>query len=271
MKPASRGSSLAKLTADVGRLQEDVIRLYAWREVRQRLVQVFEGNPLLRDDWTPLHTFIFSGYTAQACLSVRRLMDRGKKGREQRRQPVSLGNVMKQLCDCPCIITRCDYVDRCRGAITKANCPDALSQEERGALDAAVERHIVEQANREYDAYSGPGRCRLSRYIIARHYCEARRKCDAVLKDADKRLAHCDRKGPGVPTWGELDDAIDAVGELFCYIDRLVTGSTSVPDELAGTWQGGRRDWEELLRIPWVSAASGQSVQAKPSPGSHGT
>jgi len=74
-----------------------------------------------------------------------------------------------------------------------------------------------------------------------------------------QRVAHRKRKKlkpSRLPTWDDLDNAIDALGALFKDLSLLITGSSAT--DLLPTWQGD--DWEWVFRQPWaVESAQGEA------------
>jgi hypothetical protein len=243
MRPTDREQFLQRTRSDVTAVGVQVLRLYHLQDVFRRLVDVFESSPKLNQRWTPLHSFVFGGYTAQACLHIRRLMrDKGSH-----RQSVSLANLAERLAKHPGLITREDYVRR--WSVAHVRLPDGTSSDIAALAQDAITEDLREMASREFDRFAHPGHDGISAERLRQRLAEVEGKCDRVLTYVDKRLAHYDRKKPDDPTWGDLDDAIDAVGEMFKHVSLLVTGSA--PDCLVPEWQG--EPWEDLLTVPWVT------------------
>jgi hypothetical protein len=71
---------------------------------------------------------------------------------------------------------------------------------------------------------------------------------EAIESYVDRRIAHFDEKGPrSIPTFAELDRALDALGEIFQRYATLLTGEepsifAPVPDY----------DWLAPLRVAWL-------------------
>ena len=247
MKPDDRRRFLKKMHRDIGGIEDQVVRLHHLRAVFRRLVETFEGSPELRTKWTPLHTFIFAGYTAQACLSIRRLMDKGSH-----KQSFSLANVVDRLAEHPTLITRKDYV--ARWSDRRVRLPDNTPCDVAARATETLAEEIQSLASKEFDRFACPTENSISAKRLMVRFSDVKAKCDRVLTYVDKRLAHYDREKPADPTWGDLDDAIDAVGELFKHISLLVTGSAL--DDLVPTWQGD--PWEDILTEPWIAEKSTQ-------------
>ena len=71
-----------------------------------------------------------------------------------------------------------------------------------------------------------------------------------IKKSVNKHVAHHDKKGSDVlPTFDDLDRAIDTLGEIFNKYREIITGNPL--DQLVPEIQGD--DWLAPLRIPWIS------------------
>jgi hypothetical protein len=228
MKPSERQGFRKKLESDIETVETDVTRLFSQRRVFQGLAQVFRDNPALNARWTELHTFMFGGYVAQACLRLRRLMDAAGP-----KQTLSLANIVSRLCQHPELFTRAEYVER----FTNGH-------------DLPRVRELLEaDANEKFDQFADPGGSCLNPSRLRDLFLRAESNCAKVLTYVDKRLAHYDRARPEDPRWGELDEAIDAVGDLYIRVQLLLTCIVDERKDLAGTWQGAA--WEPLLEVPW--------------------
>lgn len=226
MKPSDRDAFRAKLEKDLKTVGAEVAVLFSQREVFRELARLFTENRALGTDWTQLHTFLFGGYVTQACMRLRRLMD-------ENGQTVSLANIVSRVCQHPTLLTRADYVAR-------------FSE---GHELPFVREHREDEANQLFNRFAGPeGPC-LDPVRLCRFCLPARWKWEVVRRYVNKRLAHYDRKGPHNPTWGELDRAIDAVGDLYINVQLLLTGIVEEQKELARTWQWDH--WGPLLEVPW--------------------
>ena len=245
MNPCERAEFRKKLESDLKTAGDEVIRLFAQRRVFEGLAKVFQESPAVNVEWTQLHTFLFAGYVAQACLRLRRLMDH-----DRRNDPVSLASIVWRVCKHPDILTRAEYVSRFTSGLKVRGARCQVPQVAGLALQA-VSEHMECEANELFDRFTGPGQPCLDPARLCKACLPARWNCAKVLAYVDKRLAHYDRKRPEDPTWGELDEAIDAAGDLYCDLSVLIVGSAPKRDELAGTWQGAA--WEPLLEVPWVT------------------
>lgn len=247
MKPSDRGPYLRKLRRHLKTVQAVVFRLHSNREIYRRLVEIFSTNPRLQN-WTPLHTFILTGYVYQACLAVRRLLDTNAD------EPVSLGTIVESLQKHPKLISRDEWVAEYCANSRQVRLPARTDAQQAALARETIAVDCQAEAHGEFDRFAGPGEEYLDPDIVAGWLSAAKAKCQRVRKCVDKRMAHLDQNPPQVPKWGDLDKAIEAVSQLFKDVSLLL--SCAFPDDLLPTWQG--EDWELLLYEPWLARRSGR-------------
>ena len=247
MKPSDIAPFRERLENDLRTIQQEVAALFVQRQVFEDLKEPFIENRTLNREWTPLHTFLFVGYVTQACMRLRRLMDVDG-------QTVSLANIVSRVCQHPEVFTRADYsarfVENCRVRST------GRAQETENGLRTAVREHREAEANELFSRFAGPGALSLEQRRLCRFCLPAKAKWAEVGSYVDKRLAHYDRREPQNPTWGELDDAVHAVGDLYINVQLLLTGIVEEREDLARAWQWD--DWRPLLEVPWRTGAQAE-------------
>lgn len=66
---------------------------------------------------------------------------------------------------------------------------------------------------------------------------------------ADKRVAHLNYRKPidPAPTYADLDEAIDTLGEVFNKYDVLLTGTSFLKIEPTIVV-----DWTTIFQVPWL-------------------
>ena len=196
------------------RIQNDMMDLCWRRGMYHRLIEIIRANPRI-DEGNYLYDWIFGNYARVASVSIRRLLD-------HHRGTVSLHNLTDVILKHPQIINRQHYI-------------------------AGYDQSNHDVANAEFDELVGKGRDTVDPSILEKALNRADTSCKIVKEFVDKSVAHRDVKPPDVlPTYTEIDDAIDAVGELFRFLYRLLLRSDfslTVLDAYA---------WEWVLEQPWI-------------------
>lgn len=200
----------------------------AW--IEQLASEVVQGVLLRRAIWdglrqiweirdlppSPIFDFIAGNYADAQAVAVRRLVESGAQSRSLRR-------VLSKL----------------------AHDPDLLSRERLVGAYAWGSQHL---GHAWFDAIAGPDADRVPHEVIAADLLALERACEPVSRYVNKTVAHLDRHGPElVPTFGELDLALDAIGEVFGRWYTALTGKS-----LSALVPTPQYDWAEPLRVPWL-------------------
>jgi hypothetical protein len=208
---------LAKWQRWLGQINRDITGLYWDRKIYRQTLQIVKANPHANES-NPLWKWMFRNYDIAALLMVRRLID-------PHQGTVSLANLVDSISRNPTVIGRESYKGRF-----------SLADRESGWAD------------RCYDSLAGPGQDTVDTRILTEKLESVRCLCSRVKAVVDKMVAHRDEKPPNeMPTYGEVDHAIDAIGDLFKLLYRLVDGGSIGDIEPTEQY-----DWDWVFFEPWA-------------------
>ena len=167
---------------------------------------------------------IFNGlntwYAQAQMIAVRRQAEVASPGRKP---VVSLATLLHQIALHPNVMTRDRYVS-------------LYPPDMRGRGDAAFER------------IAGVGETQIPAEIPGAAIDRLGAAAGPVKQYVDRVVAHSDRRKPRtIPTFGDLDHAIDAVGEVFAEWSQWLTAS--VRWEMEPVFQ---YDWKAPFRRAWL-------------------
>lgn len=218
---------VADLHADVerwrtwieGPIRADIIGMHHRRFVWRRVAQIADANEELRDRPSTFWDFLGQNYAATQAIAIRRQAD-------TRRDVFSLAVVIKQMRDNAQALTRDSYV----------------------SLFDQSDELMVERGHKGFNQLAGGGD----------HLDPEIPRADlAALKDAAKRvrlyanehIAHAaaNPTHPAMPTYSDLHEAIDALGNICRkYTVALTAGWWA-------TWEPVMQDdWEAIFRVAWL-------------------
>jgi hypothetical protein len=173
---------------------------------------------------------VFLNYDKVAALTVRRLLDAD-------RRTISIPRVVNSIAACPNLITREEYVDlRTR---------DLCNEDREAGKD---------RANSDFDTFAGPKGKHVSPAMLKSDLDETINKTKDVTKAVSQLVAHYEENAVSHLKLGDVDDAIDTVGNLFQRLSLLVRGRPQTPLEqlLMQEWDSAYGEWELIFYEPWV-------------------
>jgi hypothetical protein len=198
-------------------LQDEVLGLHHSRGVWRTIRYMIETNPVVQRSGIVEH-WLTQCYSVTQLSGVRRQVD-------QRKDVVSLWRLLDQLARQPSIATRAWFVAQLQAR------PQSAPYAARLAA--------------EFDAFTSKGSAVLDGSMAASDRDRLRTDAQAAKRVVDQFVAHqadVSRQGsagPGLITWGELDRAIDTVGDLYKKYYRLRhPGNTlgNLEPELPAEW-----------------------------------
>jgi len=216
-------SLLAKWLDWLGIIQRDVQLLLSDRYIFRETMEIVEANPNTHDPNDFVNWFVYQ-YIRSAAVRVRQLTDKD-------RQCVSLRNLL-------------DDMERNATSMTRAWYVGQYPEEFR--CDGSADRF--------FDEWSGPGGSHVDPATVRTDRDQLVDVCKAVKHYVDKSVAHRDRMPDShlnVPTWGELDRAIDTLDGTTCKCIRLLRREAFVRG-LLPTWQ---YDWQKVFETAWKPSA----------------
>jgi hypothetical protein len=217
---------LAKWKKQIDKIQQQILHLHhqraMWREMSDAVATSSE-----HDDRSFFLDHYTSMYVDGAAMAVRRLaVDTGQ------RQEISLGILVADIAANPCAITRNDFLAR--------------YEDNDDDRDWAREDWLrIGQETWDRD-WGDPQTGCLNVAAIQADLELLRSTAEKVKGFTDRTVAHIDSRGAkNLPTFNDLDLAIDTLGRLFKKYAALITGSGWA--HLEPTMQG---DWKRPFREP---------------------
>ena len=193
-------------------VQDLVMTKYTFHEVQT----IIKDNPLLRQH-NSFYKHLTITYVSHVVMGVRRQIKCDP-------QSISFAQLLEEMIATPNLLSRSYYT----------------------ALYAGTS--VEDLADEDFDRFAAVGAKHIDPSLVAadlRRLKEATTRCEDF---ADKRLAHHDKRDPKqLPTYNELDAAVDLLDQLYCRYFLLFHASAM--DTLLPTWQ---YDWKEIFRTPWL-------------------
>jgi hypothetical protein len=207
-------------------IEEDIVHLYEFRRIYKDTREIVSKNPAIQAPGL-YHDFVASCYVAYAVMAVRR------QASAPDRDSVSLTRLLDEIEKHPSIMSRQRFV---------AMYPEGLPRERLAGPD--------------YNRLAGSSGNQVSPEIVRRD----RNRLDLAVKRvnmlANKRVAHLDYRKPidPLPTYVDLDKAIDTLGGVFNKYSVLLTGTAFLMMEPTIVV-----DWTAIFQVPWLPDASAES------------
>jgi hypothetical protein len=167
-------------------------------------------------DFGIVHAALARWYVDSQAAAIRRIYEAKDKR--------SLGALLKSLEAHASELTRADYL-KLWHQLSEPN------GDEHGVFRR--------MANDTFDGFAGPGGAHLDPQVVAADRERLKAAAHKVARWADENVAHIGRKGSVTVTFGELEEAIDLVGELLQRYYLLLDGGSlmSVKPEIQEPWQ----------------------------------
>lgn len=201
------------------RIRPDLVTVHAYRDTFTELVRIAAENEQLPDSY--FWDFLRGTYAASQAVAVRRQADVDPR-------TITLGRLLAEIASDAARLTRKFWV----GMWEPGPPPIGLT---------VAEKAFTEQWAGNVGAHLDPA-------IPKADLADLRSKTDAVTRYVDQHVAHSDAKPRSpIPTFADLDAAVDLLGHLFQKYGNLLTASiypTLVPVH--------QDDWLAVFRQPWV-------------------
>jgi hypothetical protein len=107
----------------------------------------------------------------------------------------------------------------------------------------------IARGNFDFDTLAGRNRTCLSQVTIRGDLKKIEDACERVRRFVNKRIAHLNKPGDirRLPTYDEVDSALNVLDEVFCKYDLLLTAQGMTT--MHATSQS---EWREILWEAWV-------------------
>jgi hypothetical protein len=217
----------AELDADLARwrswiegpIRGDVIGMHFRRFIWRRVHEIAEAKPEVGDRPSAFWDFLGQSYAATQAIAIRRQAD-------TRADVCSLALVIKQIRDNAEALTRESHV----GLFDQGN--DLMVQRGKAGFDAlAGGGDHIDPTIPEADLGALKSAAKRVRLYVNEH----------IAHDA------ADPTVVGMPTYGDLHAAIEAIGETCQRYALLLTASWAVQWEPVM-----QEDWEAIFRVAWL-------------------
>ena len=220
--PAQHDDLLEQWRAWLEEIKHNVLALFHHREIFGKMQDalVRQGSP---------HSGTFSRhytkiYVDGASMAVRRLA----KSEARNEQSISLAALITAIGRNRDVLTAQRFVEM--------HLRDGVTVDERA--------HWRESALRTYERDWGDGAGNLSAVRLAADAHDLVGQSMSVADFANRTIAHIDKRGlVTTPTWGDLNQAIDSIGEMFNRYSLLLSAASWA--ELVPVIQG---DWKDPFR-----------------------
>lgn len=207
-----------KLDAELERIYREIQSLRINQHIFWEVQTIIRRNPDLHKP-SSFYSWMGNMYAAAMSASVRRLVDR-------RKDTVSFVRLLEQVKRYPDLLSRVEYRSRC----ANPNLP-------QGYMD------------KDYDRLVGEGRKQPEPHTIDDEIRKLVDRTTRLKEFVDTHVAHLAADpAKELPTFQELDDAIDCLEELLKRYLRLFRG-VSLTSALP-TWQ---YDWQEIFHYRWIT------------------
>jgi AbiU2 len=203
-------------------IRNETHTLWLYRDYQRGLSEMTQAN----DDIPPTTFFHALGvwYAAAQMTGVRRQLDRDQRS-------VSLWRLLNDIAAHPEVMTRERHM-----SLWFDDDDDEIDREFKTA-----------DANRNYDRFAGAGNDSIDPKLTMEDRDRLQGLGEPITAYVNKRIAHRDEKNlPAAPTYGELNAAVDELGELLKRYVSLLQ-AVGLP-ELVPVHQ---EDWTRAFTVAW--------------------
>ena len=201
------------------RIRPDLVTIYSYRDTFNELVRIAAENQRLPDSY--FWDFLRGTYAVSQAVAVRRQADVDPR-------TITLGRLLTEVACDASRLSRKVWV----GMWEPGPPPIGLT---------VAEKAFTEQWAGKVGEYLDPT-------IPEADLADLKLKTDAVTRYVDQNIAHSDAKPRShIPTFADLDAAVDLLGYLFRKYGNLLTAA--MYPSLVPVHQ---EDWLGIFREPWI-------------------
>jgi len=192
--------------------------LLTGRDFFWRLQKIVQSNKKIQSP-AILHKWIADSYVAKVATGIRKIVGKNES--------MSLYKLIEGIKNNPDVITREYFISQWHDKVTK-------------------ELGIDHQT---FDKYTEPGGQHVNLEGLARDLQMLDEDTQLIKTFTDKWVAHLDKNRETIemPTFGDLDTALDVVDKVWCKYKELLTCSAPETQKPAIP-----EDWEAPLLHPWI-------------------
>lgn len=203
-----------------GPIREDIVGMIFRRMMWREIAGMMEANPAVGELPSVFWDFYQQTYSATQTIAIRRQDDRNPC-------TCSLAVLITEMRDNPELLIREHYVD-------------LLGDRKDGDL-------LEQRANRDFTGLAGGGD-QLDPNVAEKDLAALHSAAEKVRQYVNQHVAH-DQAEPtmtDLPTFGDLHDAIDGIGEIFQKYAVMLTGGWNLLEPVI------QDDWKAIFRVPWI-------------------
>lgn len=208
-------------------IRTEIIALAQYRQVYRDIQEIIRNNPSINVE-NEFYDLIGTGYATYASVTVRKLTDplpRHKHKTDRPPRSISLHILLEDILKNPRVLSR----RRILSLLLKPYYP-------------------ARRVHGDIDKTGKMGSAYISRAKVRHDLFRLSRTSKRIRRYVNKVVAHRNRVPlRSLPTFSDLDDAIDCLQEIIKPYIFLITGSSlakiipTVPD-----------DWTKILKVPWI-------------------
>lgn len=220
---AELGATAAKWRSWIaGPIRSDVVGMHFKRLVWREIGAMMNANPTVGEIPSAFWDFHQENYAAAQAIAIRRQADRNAR-------TCSLAVLISEMRDNAELLTREDHI---------------------GLLgDRAADELMKRRANAGFTELAGGGD-HLDPMVAENDLTALTNAAQLVRIYVNQHVAH-DQAHPTMtetPTFGDLHEAIDAIGKIFQKIAVTLTGEWHMLEPVI------QADWQAIFRVPWISS-----------------
>jgi len=220
---------------------KDLVDLHYYRTIYKEVCSMVDANPAIQKQ-SSFYVFLGSGYVTLTFTIIRR----------------QVAGVEFSHTEDTCRLTRNkDSISLARLLFDISAHPEEVSRQRFHRLYASLGRSEA-QIDREFEAAGVEvGRDFVDPDTARRDLITLMRATKSLHKYIDKTVAHIDTRGwtGTIPTFGDLDDAIDILAGVCAKYSRLVrTGNYRFEPIIPPTWKA-------VFKVPWIVAEPSEQAQ----------
>jgi len=203
-----------------GPIRADIVGMHFKRLIWREIGKMMEANPAVGEIPSAFWDFHQENYSAAQAIAIRRQAD-------QDHRTCSLAVLIAEMRDNPEVLTREDHVSLLG--------------------DRADSDLLTQRAHAGFDKLAGGGD-HLDPRIAKDDLAELQDRARKVRTYVNQHVAH-DQATPTMttlPTFGDLHEAIDAIGVIFQKYAVMLTGGWNLLEPVI------QDDWQAIFRAAWI-------------------
>lgn len=220
---------------------KDLVDLHYYRTIYREVCSMVDANPAIQTP-SSFYVFLGSGYVTLTFIIIRRQV-----------AGVEFGDT-----EDTCRLTRDkDSISLARLLFDISTHPEEVSRQRFHRLYAGLGRSEARIDSEFESAGVDAGRDFVDPDMVTSDLTALMRATRSLHKYVDKMVAHVDTSGwmGMIPTFGDLDDAIDTLSSVCGKYSKLVrTGDYCFEPIIPPTWKA-------VFRVPWIVAERSEQAQ----------